>query len=124
MLAVLNGEAEAGTVLSLLLESEGRCCAHTINVCEVFYDLLKRGGEGAAREGLAHLADLGVTIRADFTPDFWQDAARLKSQFRASLADCFGLILAQRLGADFLTKDRHELEAVQKSGAVSVVLLQ
>jgi hypothetical protein len=46
----------------------------------------------------------------------------LKAQFRASLADCFGLTLAQKLGADFRAKDRHELDAVQKSGVVQIVL--
>jgi predicted nucleic acid-binding protein len=46
-------------------------------------------------------------------PAFWQQAGRLKAEVRRiSLADCLGLVLAATVGAEFVTADRHEMEAL------------
>ena len=49
MLAVLKREAGASVVSSLLADPDTVCMAHAVNVCEVFYDLFRSGGEAAAQ---------------------------------------------------------------------------
>jgi predicted nucleic acid-binding protein len=59
----------------------------------------------------------GLTIMSDLDPPFWQDAGRIKAVHRrVSLADCFGIALARRLGAEFVTADHHEFDALVPLG--------
>ena len=47
------------------------------------------------------------------TPSVWQQAGTLKAiHRRVSLADCFAIDLAQRLGATILTADHHEFDTL------------
>lgn len=128
LIAFLRDESGAAAVEAMLvsaaLESEGLCYVHLLNVIEVFYDTHRQTGEAAAQLALAEMASAGVITRADMDDALWQDAARLKSTFRrVSLADCLGLALARRLDADFLTGDRHELEALQSAGVCSITFI-
>jgi predicted nucleic acid-binding protein len=48
-------------------------------------------------------------------PDFWQTAGTHKAALRRiSLADCFCLSLAIRVGGEVVTADRREFEPVQQ----------
>lgn len=77
----------------------------------------ENAGNVAAKQVRPRLESLGVRVIETMDADLWQEAARLKSRFRrVSLADCFGVALARRLNAEFLTSDRHELEALQTAG--------
>ena len=71
------------------------------------------------------LQSIGVKIITTMDEDLWKDAAHLKSQFRrVSVADCFGVALARRLDAPFLTSDRHELEALEAQGIAQFVFIR
>ena len=51
------------------------------------------------------------------TGEFWHEAGRLKAVHRKiSLADCRALALAKRLGANFISADRHEFEPLLAAG--------
>lgn len=77
-------------------------------------------GETTALAALRRLDNSGVRTSNTFDAALWQDAARLKSQFRrVSLADCFGVALARRLDAEFVTSDRHALEALEAANIAS-----
>ena len=81
-------------------------------------------GDRAADLALANLESAGVRI-VESDAELWRDAARLKSQFRrVSLADCFGLALARRFGAEFVTADRHELEALDAAGVAEITFIR
>ena len=57
------------------------------------YDV--NAGQALAIASLQELAAIGVQTATAMDAELWQDAARLKSQFRrVSLADCFGVALA------------------------------
>lgn len=74
-------------------------------------------GNREAAKVRPRLENIGIQIVEAMDADLWQDAARLKSQFRrVSVADCFGVALARRLSAPFVTSDRHELEALEAAG--------
>ena len=111
MIAFLAAEPGGALVEDLLADPDNRCFAHALNLCEVYYDACRRIGPSNAAELVADLADSGLRFRSDMNLDFWQRAGRLKADVRrVSLADCFGLVLAATLDAEFVTADRHELE--------------
>jgi predicted nucleic acid-binding protein len=124
MIAFLDDEDGAAIVQAAMLEDSAQVLAHAVNVTEVFYRYHRRS-EAEAQTALTQLEDAGVSIVSDMTPALWQSAARLKSRFvRVSVADCFGMATALQLGAEFLTSDHHELEAVEASGAVQITFIR
>lgn len=85
----------------------------------------KAAGDIEAAKVRPELEAIGVEIVEAMDAELWQDAAQLKSQFRAvSLADCFGVALARRLDAPFITSDRHELEALEAAGAAQFLFIR
>jgi predicted nucleic acid-binding protein len=113
MIAFLRDEPGADVVERLLLDPDGTCCAHAINLCEVFYAFHRESGEADAQTALDTLAAAGVQTRIDLDAAFWQEAGRYKSAFRrVSLADCCCIALARRLGAELATSDQHEFDAL------------
>lgn len=120
IVAFLRDEPGADTVALLLAERENRCLVHAVNLCEVFYGAVRQHGPTRAFVVLERLMGLGVQISEDMTPPIWQLAGLIKSSFRASLADCFGLALATWLDAPFYTSDHHELDAIAPLGICDI----
>lgn len=82
-----------------------------MNVCEVYYDFHRADGAATAEAAISAVLAAGIRIQPDLDPAFWKAAGVLKAQRRRiSLADCFAVTLAARLGATLVTADRHELE--------------
>jgi len=121
MLALLKDEP-GGTYVAELLERPGVThYAHAANMCEVYYDLLREQGENGAQRGLVVLLGTGITVLEDLDTDFWKQAASYKARFRrVSLADCFGLALAVRLGGEFVTTDHHEMDDIAQQSICPV----
>lgn len=129
MIAQLAAEAGAGRVREILEAAlngqDVAVFAHVMNVCEVFYDSSRQADVLTARAHVRALEDDGLQIRSDLDATFWEDAAQIKADWkRVSLADCFGVALARRLNATFLTTDRHELEALQKAGIANIEFIR
>ena len=51
MIAFPRNETGAATVADLLTDPQNECCAHALNLCEVFYDFARSGGEGEVKNG-------------------------------------------------------------------------
>jgi predicted nucleic acid-binding protein len=118
----LTGAATGEGVRDQLADTTIRAHAHALNLIEVFYHVARVSDTQTAREALATLEADGVQRREDMDIEFSEDAAALKAIWkRVSLADCCGLALARRLGAEFFTTDRHELEVLEKGGACAIV---
>lgn len=117
MIAFLRNEAGAVAVASILADSQSKCYAHALNLCEVFYDFARKGGEAAAQSAITELLNVGVIERRDLNVIFWQQAGRLKAVHRrVSLADCCALALTLRLGGELVTSDHHELDPLAVAG--------
>jgi predicted nucleic acid-binding protein len=95
-----------------------------VNLCEVFYNFLERSGEDAARGAINDLRGVGVIVREDMDEAFWQQVGRFKTRYRIPLADAFALSLAERFGAEILTSDRGDFEAIAKTGACQVTFIR
>lgn len=107
------GGDEVGRILN---EPDAMCTIHAVNAIEVCYDLLRRWDPIAARQALLDFERRGLTIREDLDSTFWQEVGQLKSRGRISLADCFCITLAQRLGGTVVTTDHHEFDRLVPLG--------
>jgi len=139
MLALLNGEPEGQLVRALLIqadeEGEGEVYAHAVNLAEVFYNVMGRTDRATAEAEIERLFSLGVRERRDLDGAFWRDVAATIAAARAlvspdgtrahlALGDAFGVVLANRLGADFVTKDRAEIEPLANLSLVSALFIR
>jgi PIN domain nuclease of toxin-antitoxin system len=116
MIAYLRDERGADMVEQAITDTASQCIAHAINLCEVFYDFHRVGGETSAITAIDDLFVLGVSERVDFDRAFWQDVGILKAGGKISLADCCAVTLTNRVGATLLTSDHLELDRVAAKG--------
>ena len=125
LIAFLNREPGAAVVDGLLADPNNGCLAHAINVCEVYYDLVRRSGTPIARQAVVDLAVIGVQIRQDMDTGFWQQVGDLKvSPGKLSLADCFALALAIQSGATLVTSDHHEFDPIVPLGLCPILFIR
>lgn len=120
LIAMLEKERGAEVVQAILRSAGAECYCHAINLCEVYYPLVRTQGTAAAQQVIAVLISAGVQPRSDIDMAFWQDAGATKASYRLSLGDAFGVALARRLGAEFVTTDHGELEPLLTDGICQV----
>lgn len=121
LIALLRQEQGGEFVDSLLSDKNNTCIVHAMNLCEVYYDLVRLSGENRAKEVINRLVMAGIFVREDMDTDFWQDAGNFKAiHIRVSLADCICIVLANRLGAEILTCDHHEFDPIVEKGLCKV----
>ncbi len=120
MIAFLTNEPGADVIEDLLTEPGSACLAHAINLCEIWYQAFRNGGEAAADQVINLIASIGIATRSDFDAAFWREAVKLKGTHRMSLADAFGLALTLRVGGEFVTSDHHELDPVAAAGVCPI----
>lgn len=105
----------------LLVIDSHQCLISAVNVCEVYYDLLRRNYD----EGAGALEDIldryNLEIVGALPSAVWSKAGALKAQWRrVSLADCFGLALAIQEEDTFVTSDHKELDALAEGGVCPI----
>ncbi|MEZ4706586.1 MAG: type II toxin-antitoxin system VapC family toxin [Caldilineaceae bacterium] len=125
LIAFLGREPGAAVVDGLLADPNNICLAHAINICEVYYDLVRQSGTATARQAVADLVAVGVQVRQDMDTEFWQQAGDLKvSPGKLSLADCFALALAMKSGATLVTSDHHEFDPIVPLGLCPILFIR
>ncbi len=125
VIALANDEAGAELVESYLADPANTCFIHAINLCEAFYDALRRGPLDDAIEAINELYDLGVTPRQDMDESFWQEAGKFKAAHRrVSLADCFAIALTLRMSGTLVTSDHHELDPIAAAGVCPILFFR
>lgn len=141
MLAYVKNEVGGPLVAALLGDENVTAYAHAVNLCEVYYDFGPQSNPPClanSQKALEVLKAASVIERNDMDGSFWRDIAFLIAERRAQLpdptkpkqkpriamGDAFGLALARRLDAEFVTSDRHELEPIQAAGWCQVVFIR
>jgi uncharacterized protein len=124
LIAYLNGEAGGDVVDRLLRDPSNSCYAHSINLCEVYYDILRAAGEPVAEQSISDLTAAGVADRADLDSGFWREVGKLKARGRISLADGCCVVLAQRLGAQAVTSDHREFDPLAAAGICPILFIR
>ncbi len=110
MVAYLSGEPGAIVVDNLLNDPNAVCYAHSLNLCEVFYDAIRRTTVAQAHQTIIDLRGAGVIERRDLSRAFWQRVGAHKARGRISLPDCFCISLAQELAGEVVTSDHGEFD--------------
>jgi predicted nucleic acid-binding protein len=101
---------------AFFLDPDLPCLVHAINLCEVYYDFLRTSDEATAYAAVTDLQSIGLVVREDMDAGFWQEAGRYKAGYRLSLADCFAIALANRVGAELVTSDHREFDPIATAG--------
>lgn len=125
LLAFLGREPGATVVDSLLIDPRNLCVAHAINLCEVYYDMLRRYDEQTANQVISDLQTAGVQIQAVMDLVFWQRVGKLKvNPGKLSLADCFALALTLHMNATLVTSDHHEFDRIDATGLCPILFIR
>lgn len=141
MLAYSRNETGGTVVAALLADPQNIVYAHSVNLAEVFYAFgppSVAANLATAERTMSALQTAGVIERADLDAAFWRDIALLIAERRAAprdpakpkavptlaLGDAFGLALTRRLGGEFVTGDRSEIEPMEKAGFCRAVFIK
>jgi PIN domain nuclease of toxin-antitoxin system len=124
MIAFLSNEPGGEVVEDLLTEPGSTCFAHTLNLAEVYYVYLRRGGVTLAESAMQLLLDVGVQVRDDNDTPFWKEAATLKGRHAIALPDGFCLAIARRLGATVVTTDHNEFDPLVPLGYCPILFIR
>lgn len=121
IIAFFRNEPGGSVVREILADETILHFAHAVNVCEAYYILSRTGDEERVRQALDGLVVQGLMIREDMDIAFWRQAGRYKATIhRVSLADCFAITLANRIGGELVTSDHRELDPVAANGTCRV----
>jgi PIN domain nuclease of toxin-antitoxin system len=125
LLAYLRKEDGFREVSSVFKTVGDRVLAHALNVCEVYYDTLRRANATIAVEAIKRLRADGMEVREIMDDTFWMDVGGLKvNPGNLSIADCAGIALARRESAELLTADHHEMDKLVGTGIVSLKFIR
>lgn len=125
LIALVHNEPGGHSVADMLDDPDNSFFVHATNLCEVYYDLARTHGELGARQIVEKLMSGPLAVREDMDLEFWQTAGSYKARLRRiSLADCFCVSLALRVGGEVVTADHHEFDLVQKQGVCSVKFIR
>lgn len=125
LIALSEKEEGADLLASFLEDGENTCFAHSINLCEVFYQLYREKSKNDAIAVIEGFLDLGVFLRDDMDIEFLQEAGELKAiHKKVSLADCCAIALAKRLDAELVTSNHHELDALAELGVCKITFFR
>lgn len=70
MIAFLTNEQGADVIEDILTEPNAICFAHAINLCEIWYQAFRNGGEAIADQAINALLSVGIIARTDFDENF------------------------------------------------------
>lgn len=86
MIAFLRAEPGGELVRGIMRDDTHRCMAHSLNLCEVYYDFFRASGESTAEEALKDLFSTGVSPNEDISPRFLQGSGSGESRQTPSLS--------------------------------------
>jgi predicted nucleic acid-binding protein len=124
LIAYLRGEVGADIVDQTLRDTNAECLIHAINLCEVYYQLIRDSDESTARQTIADLQSVGLIVRSDLDEPFWQAVGQLKARGGISLADCFCVALAIRISGQVVTSDHREFDPLVPLGLCPILFIR
>ena len=127
IVALFNDEIGADVVDNLLVDAADGICSLTMNkynLLEVYYGYLREDGEVFAEQQLANIKAACIQISDILTDDLFRHAAKLKANYKISLADSIAVAQAVVDNAIIVTSDHHELDAVDRDGKVKFLWIR
>jgi len=126
LLSYLNDEPGSDIVEELLkkaTDGEMDIYMNIVNLIEVHYANTRSLGAEQAEVILKNILASPIHIMSAVSDTIFRQSSRLKAFYKCSIADAIGLATAIELSGKFVTSDHHELEAVEKSEAISFLWL-
>ncbi len=71
MVAYVGGETGGTVVRALIVDPDASCYAHTMNLCEVYYHVIRKTNVRIAKQTILRLFADGVIERRDMSRHFW-----------------------------------------------------
>ena len=125
LIALADREEGADYLTSLIVNDENTFFVHSLNFCEVYYNAYRSESKNEAEALLAGFLRLGFVLRDDIDLEFCQVAGELKAiHKRVSLADCFAIALTNRLDAELVTSDHHELDTLADQSVCKILFFR
>ena len=124
LIAFIEEEPGASQVETLLDDPGSTCFVHSINLCEIYYQVIRKSDRATAKQVIFDLLASGLIAREDMDAVFWQDVGSIKARGRISLADCFCLSLAIRLGGQVVTSDHGEFDPLVSLGICPILFIR
>ncbi|MDR2589930.1 MAG: PIN domain-containing protein [Oscillospiraceae bacterium] len=118
LIAVLNKEEGAEFTRDLINQAnEGdiTISMNIINLLEVYYGIRRELGNDIASKVLFSVRESSINIIETISQAVFEEAGRLKSTYKISLADSLALAEASLANAFLLTSDHHEFDIIEKS---------
>ncbi|GHV41169.1 hypothetical protein FACS1894187_22720 [Synergistales bacterium] len=118
LIAYLADENGADLVESILMEASNGNAGirmNKLNLLEVYYGYCRAYAKEAARAMLEVVRSLPITIISEMTDSVFEEAGRLKSSYKISLADAVALAETSVCDGAILTADHHELDVVEQN---------
>ena len=116
LIAFLNDEEGAHLVETLLCESTAQDVDLVMNrdLLEIYYGVYRDDGIDEAKNVLAKIENLRVTIIDTLTDEVFYEAGKLKATNRISLADAIAIAEANVRDVELVTCDHHEFDTLVK----------
>jgi predicted nucleic acid-binding protein len=92
---------------------------HHTTVSEVYYDAIRTSNLNRAEQLLNYTFLLPITFIESVSERMIRLIGHFKTTYKISFADSFVLAAAKMYDAAVVTSDRHEFEAIEKSGDIS-----
>ena len=124
LLALINGEPGGPLVDSLLEDPASSCYAHSVNIREVYYQMIRIAGGVTADQVIDDLLSVGLIVRDDLDRVSWRGVGELRARGRIALPDCFCLTLASRLGGRVVTSDHGEFDPLVPLGICPILFIR
>jgi predicted nucleic acid-binding protein len=127
LICLLELEPGYETMVNLLGELEKgqiKVFVHRATIAEVYYDLVRQGGQEKAENIFDLVKKLSIDVISTLHNQFIRQFGYFKTKHKVSFADCFVLTTAVLQNASVVTTDHHEFDAVEKAGACSFLWLR
>ena len=118
IIALMTDEVGAGVVYDVIdraYTGKSLVYMNKLNLLEVYYGLYREYGRIFAGETLADIKRLPIAIISEMTDAVFEESARLKANYKISLADSIALAEASVSGASLITSDHHELDIIDQN---------
>jgi len=127
LIAMVNKEPGCEIVSDLLSSAEAkyaRIFMNKVNLLEFYYDSIRRQGQIGAQDGLSFVAVSPIKIIPWLSDEAFEEAGRLKSQYKISLADAIALAEARTQNASLVTCDHHEFDPLEKTEPITFLWIR
>jgi predicted nucleic acid-binding protein len=115
LIAFLKGKLDAGVVRKLINRAENKeitIYMSLVNLLEVGYGFAREKSGSQMAEMWDFIYSLPIAFINTIGDAVFQEAIRLKTRYRVSVGDVFGLAAAVTLGGSFVTGDHHDLDRI------------